>query len=265
MEMKYWEHEKENFIEVLTFDRPPINAINTEAVIELKEALVEFENNKEIKVLILAGKADHAFIAHADLIEINDLINIGDTDKINNTIKIWHDAFSMVETISKPVIAAIHGLTLGGGTELCLACDLRVMAEDSYIGCPEVMAGLIPLAGGTQRLPMLIGASKAKELILTGKIISSAEAVKLGLVTKVASRSDLLKEAKELAKHISNVAAPLAVRAAKLAINRGLQEPDLRKSLAIETESASTLLNTEDLKEGVKASIEHRAPKFYGK
>jgi enoyl-CoA hydratase/carnithine racemase len=265
MEMKHWEYEKEDFIEVLTFDRPPINAINTEAVIELKEALVEFDHNNEIKVLILAGKADHAFIAHADLVEINDLIKSGDTDKITKTIRIWNDAFSMIETISKPVIAAIHGLTLGGGTELCLACDLRVMAEDSYMGCPEVMAGLIPLAGGTQRLPMLIGASKAKELILTGKIISSAEAVKLGLVTKIASRSDLLTEAKELAKHISNVAAPLAVRAAKQAINRGLQEPDLRKSLVIESESALTLLNTEDLKEGVNASIEHRAPKFYGK
>ena len=265
MEMKYWKYEKEDFIEVLTFDRPPINAINTEAIIELREALVEFDHNNEIKVLILAGKADHAFIAHADLIEINDLINIGDTDKIIKTIRIWNDAFSRVETISKPVIAAIHGLTLGGGTELCLACDLRVMAEDSYIGCPEVMAGLIPLAGGTQRLPMLIGASKAKELILTGKIISSAEAVKLGLVTKVVSRSDLLKEAKELAKHISNVAAPLAVRAAKQAINRGLQEPDLKKSLVIESECALTLLRTEDLKEGVNALIGQRAPKFYGK
>lgn len=265
MELKFWKIEIEDHIALLTFDRPPKNAITTDAVIEFKEALEKLDQNDDIMVLILAGKADNAFIAHVDLNEINDLISLADPGKIAKTIQIWHNAFSMIETISKPVIAAIHGLTLGGGAELCLACDLRVMAEDAHLGFPEVMAGLIPMAGGTQRLPRLIGASKAKELILTAGLMSSAEALRLGLVARVAARSDLLKEAKALAKYISNAAAPLAVRAAKQAVNRGLKESDPKKAPIIEAECALTLLHTDDLKEGVRAILEQRAPKFCGK
>ena len=265
MELKFWKSEIEDRIALLTFDRPPNNAMTTDAVVEFKAALEKLDRNDDVMVLILAGKADNAFIAHADLTEINDLINLADPGKIAETIEIWHNAFSMIETISKPVIAAIHGLTLGGGAELCLACDLRVMAEDAYLGFPEVMAGLIPMAGGTQRLPRLIGASKAKELILTAGMLSSAEALRLGLVAKVVARPDLLREATALAKYISDAAAPLAVRAAKQAVNRGLKASDPRQQPIIETECALTLLNTDDLKEGVRAILEQRAPKFHGR
>ena len=253
-------YEKKENIGFLTINRPEkMNAISNELTSELRHFLDEVENDEELRVLIITGKGDKAFVAGADIKELVDR----DARMGRRVSHERQEIFSRIENLQIPVIAAVNGYALGGGLELALACSIRICSERAQFGAPEVKLGIIPGDGGTQRLPRLIGLGRAMEMILTGDFIDAQEAFRIGLVNKVFPHEELMEKAMELAQKIAS-RPPLAVRYAKEAVNRS-QEGDTASGFALESYLHALSCTTEDKKEGVSAFLEKRKGKFKGK
>jgi enoyl-CoA hydratase/carnithine racemase len=248
-----------NTVAIVTINNPPLNILTMAVRAELEAVFDELDSKKdEIRVVILTGKGK-AFVAGADIKTFPDLTQ--ETAKAR--LKKTRPLFLQIEQFERPVVCAVNGYCFGGGLELALCCDIRIASSEAQLGQPEINVGLIPGAGGTQRLPRLVGAGIAKELIYTGKFISAEDAARIGLVNKVVEPEKLLDEALEMAELISSK-SPLAVRAAKEAIDRGLNMT-LSEGLEVESDHWSYLCGTEDQKEGARAFIEKRKPVFQGK
>ena len=246
-------------IAIITLNRPDVlNALSDQVFNELALAADELSRDNSVRVVIITG-GDKAFAAGVDIGQraTASAVDIVTSDKLS------YRAFQLIENMPKPVIAAVAGYALGGGCELTLVADVRIAAENAMFGCPEIKLGIIPGAGGTQRLPRLIGAGKAKELIFSGEIIDSTEALRIGLVNKVVPLDQLLPEALKFAERLTKLGA-IALRMAKTAINEGLRM-DLETGLQYERQCYSLLYATQDQKEGMKAFKEKRKPQFQGK
>jgi enoyl-CoA hydratase len=249
-------------VATVTLNRPErMNAINARLKAELAHLFFEvIEPDNEVRVVVLIG-AGKAFCAGADIKErARQTLNGAELyQEQKKTLQL----FRRIEQFSRPVIAAVNGVALGGGCEIALLCDLRIASVTARFGLPEVKLGTIPLGGGTQRLARLLGEAKAKELIFTGDFIDAPEAYRLGLVNRLVATDNLLDEAQKLARQIA-AQPPLALRFAKQAISQGLQT-DLDSALEFELYAGSILNDTEDRKEGMQAFVEKRAPVFKGR
>lgn len=246
-------------IAFLALNRPKaLNALNTDVLSELQNAFTFIRKSDTVKAILLTGKGK-AFAAGADIGEMYEM----DVLRARDMMIRGHDLMHMIESLSKPVIAAVNGFALGGGCELAMACDVRIASEKAQFGQPEVNLGIIPGFGGTQRLSRIVGKSMAKYLILTGEIISADEALRIGLVERVVPPEELMGNAIKVAKAIM-AKAPLAVSAAKSAINTGYSL-DLKSACALEIESFSAPFSTRDRLEGMGAFLEKRPPSFSGK
>jgi enoyl-CoA hydratase len=241
---------------IATMNNPPANALSPELRFEFTDRLEEISKDDGIWVLIITGAGDKFFAGGAD---IPGLLKL-DRQSALERVRKAREFYSGVAYFEKPVIAALNGLCLGGGLELALACDIRVAAEHVRLGFPEVNLGLIPGAGGTQRLPRAIGPGWANHLLFTGEAITAGKALEIGLVQKVVDAEALLEEALRIAGKI-NSKGPLAVRAAKRVSSRGLQH-SLEEGLDMENEAFSAVCGTDDKNEGVSAFLEKRKPEF---
>ncbi|MTI68714.1 MAG: short-chain-enoyl-CoA hydratase [Firmicutes bacterium] len=251
--------KKEDNIAILSVNRPKaLNALNTEVLEELDIAIEKIATDEDIYVVILTGEGK-AFVAGADISEMKDKTPKG----ARQFAKLGIDIFRKLETLEKPVIAAVNGFSLGGGCELAMSCDIRIASEKAKFGQPEVGLGITPGFAGTQRLARLVGPSKAKELIFTADMIDSNEAEKIGLVNKVVKKEDLMDEALNLAKKIASK-GQIAVRYSKCAINRGF-ETDIDTGMAIEKDLFGLCFASDDQKEGMTAFLEKRKPEFENK
>ncbi|MCX7996070.1 MAG: enoyl-CoA hydratase-related protein [candidate division WOR-3 bacterium] len=244
-------------IAVLKVNRPEVlNAVNTESLLEIESAMKEFNDNKDVRVIIITGEGK-SFVSGSDISRLAQM----DSLAAREYSQIGQRVLSFIENMEKPVIAAVNGYALGSGCEIAMACDIRIASEKAKFGQPEVKLGLIPGHAGTQRLARLVGIGKAKELIFTGDMIDAQEAYNIGLVNKVVPAENLLEEAKNLAKKIIENAGPNAVRIAKTVINRGI-DANLLTANSYETEAFSILFSTEEAKEGMKAFLEKRKPQW---
>jgi enoyl-CoA hydratase len=251
--------QKEGRVAVATMSNPPANALSPALRDEFLEKLGALSADSEVWVVIVTGAGEKFFAAGADIPSLLDL----DRDSGLARVRKSREFYSAIANFEKPVIAAINGICLGGGLEVALACDIRVAAEHAKLGLPEVNLGIIPGAGGTQRLPRAIGPGWANYLLFTGEAIPARQAWEIGLVQSVVPAEGLLEKAHEIAGKI-NSKGPLAVRAVKRASSRGLQEP-LEKGLDLENRAFSEVCGTWDKNEGVSAFLEKRKPKFEGR
>lgn len=256
-EYQYVKVSIEERIAILTIDHPPANSFDTKTVMDLNAAFDEVSANREVKAIIITGAGQFAFVAGADINEINSLKGHDDAKPV---VLKGQELFSKIEASPKPVIAAINAICLGGGNELAMSCHMRIASDRARFGQPEISLGIIPGWGGTQRLPRYIGKGKAFELLLTGDMLTAQEAKSIGLVNKVVPAGDVIKEAKGLAKKIvSKSALPLA--AILDAVNKGM-EMDLKDGLLLEAEHFAQLCETHDMREGVGAFLQKRQAKF---
>ncbi len=245
-------------IAVLTIDRQDkLNALSPQVTEEIGQALLEIESESP-RVIIVTGAGDRAFVAGADISEMNSMTPL----QAKRFTEVGHAAMALLDRSTVPTIAAVNGFALGGGCELALACDIRIAAENALFGFPEVGLGILPGMGGTQRLPRLIGPALAKELIFSARRIDAAEAKEIGLVNRVVGQGEALNAAQELAAEIS-VNGPVAVRHAKAAANRSF-DVDLISGLEYEADQFALLFATEDAREGMGAFVEKRKPQFKG-
>lgn len=250
-------YEKSEGLGTITLNRPKsMNALSSEVFREMAEVLGLISADPDVRVVILTG-SEKFFAAGADITEIR---NISSAVEAHAFLKGAHAVFNGLEDLEKPVIAAISGLALGGGCELLLACDIRICAENTVFGQPEIKIGVIPGAGGTQRLPRTIGVTKAKELLYTGDTMDAAEALRVGLVSKVVPVGKVLEEARAMAKRIARQPG-VALRVTKDVVNSGLSL-DLKSALAYEARCFEMLFDTQDQKEGMAAFVEKRRPNF---
>ncbi len=247
----------EDRVAILTLDHPPVNAFNRATLLDLNAAASELFANPQVKVIILTGAGEFAFVAGADINEIGAVKN---AEEALEFIKLGQDVFSKLENGPKPVIAAINAVALGGGMELAMACHIRIAADRARFGQPESNLGIIPGWGGTQRLPRLVGPSKAIELILTGDLINAQEAFRLGLVNKVVPAGQVLAEARGLAKKIASK-SKLTNEATLEAVIGGLKVT-LAEGLDWEARQFSQLIGSNDTTEGIAAFLQKRQPKF---
>jgi enoyl-CoA hydratase len=244
----------------ITFNRPNVlNALNRKTMDELGDCLKKVRADDDIRVLILTGAGEKAFIAGADINELSQQTPVNGREFTLYGQEIIH----RLETLGKPAIAAINGFALGGGCELALACTLRIASRNAKLGQPEVKLGIIPGYGGSQRLPRLCGKGLAHELILTGEMISAEEALRVGLVNRVVDSSELLATAEAIAKKII-ANAPLAVKYAMEAVERGMEMPQ-EEGLYLEATLFGLCCATQDMREGTHAFLEKRPPKFEGR
>ncbi len=250
----------EGEIGILMVNRPKaLNALNMETLKEIQSGFQEVRSHSEVKVLIVTGSGEKAFVAGADISEMKGMNSI----EALNFSKLGHLTLKMIEDLDRPVLAAVNGFALGGGTELALACDFIYASENAKFGLPEVTLGIFPGFGGTQRLPRLIGKAKAKELIMTGKMVGSQEALALGIVNRVFPQAALLEETKKAASQIAANGA-VAVRLAKMVVNAGFNM-ELTEACSLESYAFSLGFTTEDQKEGMTAFLEKRKPNYRGK
>ncbi len=270
--------EMENGIATIYMNNPPMNVLCSELLIELDSVLEELEEDESLRAVIVTGKG-RAFVAGADIKEMKDM----SFDEAWEFTELGQNVLSRLEELHVPVIAAVNGFALGGGTEVALACDIRIASKAAKFGQPEVNLGVIPGFGGTQRLARSIGPGKAKELIFTGDIISAEEAFNIGLVQHLVKgyqendNGEIVKDEKgrpiqdnepvfnaamEMAEKIAEK-GPVAIENAKVAIKEGIDLP-LYEGLEVEAEMFAELFDTEDQKEGMDAFIEKRKPLFKG-
>ncbi|MGE5283559.1 MAG: enoyl-CoA hydratase-related protein [Actinomycetota bacterium] len=247
-------------IATVTFNRPKsLNALNPATVRELGAAMDELSRRPDVGAVLLTGAGEKAFIAGADISVMKGFTTIEALD----FSLLGQRVLAFIESMSQPVIGVINGFALGGGCEVAMACDLLVAADTARFGQPEVNLGIIPGYGGTQRLPRLVGRNLAKEMVLTGEMISAQRAYEIGLVNKVVPAAELMGAARELANKILS-RGPVAVRAAKMAMNRGL-DLDLGNACALESSLFAAGFSTADREEGITAFLEKRKANFTGK
>lgn len=249
----------ENGVAWITLNRPEAaNALSVTLLNELQQLLRELKFAKNVRTVIVTGSGEKVFCAGADL---KERAGMNETE-VRQTVALIRDTINAFEQLPQPVICALNGSAFGGGLELALACDIRVAADHALLGLTETSLAIIPGAGGTQRLPRLVGVGKAKELIFTAKRISATEALDIGLVEHVVPREQLLAKANELAQQIAQN-GPIAVVQAKLAINRGL-DVDLATGLKIEQMAYEVTIPTKDRLEALAAFKEKRTPVYKG-
>lgn len=250
-----------NDIATLTINRPDnLNALNTLTLREIYEVIQDIKEEKiKVRVLLITGAGEKAFVAGADIKEMAHL-NAIESRKFS---KFGNEVFMAVQNLSIPTIAVINGYALGGGLELAMSCDIRLGSNKALVGLPEVGLGVIPGFGGTQRLSRIVGLAKANELLFTGGSIKALEALEIGLFNKVFEPEELMSQSLNFAKKIVSK-APMAVEFAKLAANKGI-EMSLSDALNYETELFGLLFSTEDQKEGMKAFVEKRNATFQNK
>ena len=252
--------EEDNGIVTLTLNRPEVmNSFNFQLLHALREQVEDVRFKRDVRVIIITGAGEKAFCSGADLKERATL----SPDQVKEFIFTIRNLFTSIEQLNKAVIGAVNGVALGGGTELALACDIRIASMNASMGLTETRLAIIPGAGGTQRLPRLVGRGKAKELIFTGKRIGAEEAFSIGLVNQICEPEDLLDECKKLAAMICET-GPIAIEQAKYAINYGI-EADLHTGLALESNAYWVTIPTEDRLEGLAAFREKRKPVYKGK
>jgi len=252
--------EEQGGIATLTLDRPKaLNALNSQALGELKETLQALAGRDDVRALIVTGAGEKAFVAGADISELAQLSALEAT----RFADLGHAVMAQLEALPFPVIAAVNGFALGGGCELALACDFIYASEKAKFGLPEVSLGLIPGFGGTQRLTRLVGRARAKELIFTGDLIDAAKAKEVGLALEVLAPDQLLAHCRKVAEKVAT-RGPLAVRQAKRAVEFGA-DADLRTGNELERQAFAALFGSADQREGTKAFMEKRAPAFTGR
>ena len=253
--------EKKDRVATITMNRPEAyNTITVGMAKEVLEALGEVAADDEMRAVVITGAGGKAFCTGADIKEARER---GTLQLEKRFLALTNEMINAIEALPKPVIAAVNGYCLGGGYEIALACDFIIASEDASFGFPEIKLGVLPAAGGTQRLPRLIGKLKAKELLLLGERISAKEAERFGMVTKVVKKDELMNSASELAQRLAGM-APLAVRQIKTLVNEGMEMP-LSEALHFADEAATWLLVSEDRKEGIKAFLEKRKAEFKAK
>ncbi|MGH9142002.1 MAG: enoyl-CoA hydratase-related protein [Vicinamibacterales bacterium] len=252
--------ERDEATAIVTINRPKVlNALNAQTLDELRRAVLDLKQDDSVRVLILTGAGEKAFVAGAD---INELAVQTPTGGREHALAGQH-VFDLIENLGKPVIAAINGYALGGGCELAMACTLRLAADTAKLGQPEVALGLIPGYAGTQRLPRLVGKGKAMELILTGTPIAANQAERIGLVNRVVPAADLMTEARTLASQLAK-SAPIALRYIINGVNKGT-EMSFAEACQYEATLFGLVASTEDMKEGTAAFLEKRKAEFKGK
>ena len=249
--------EKEGPLAIVKLTNPPLNVLHPQMVVELDECFTGLAADAEVVAAIITGDGDRAFCAGADIKEFPRLMAPGGAEPQANA---FHAGLGKIMELGKPTIAAVNGLALGGGLEVAMACDMRVVAANAQLGQPEIKLGLLPGAGGTQRLPRLVGAGRALELMYTGDPIGAEEAYRIGLANRIAPQGEALSEAKALAAKITGMAG-VALRYIQQAVNRGMGV-SLQEGLRIEADLFAKIFQTEDVREGVDAFINKRAPDF---
>jgi enoyl-CoA hydratase len=253
-------YEKKDGIGYITFNRPKVlNALNRKTVEELEQVLNDAHDDASVRVLILTGSGEKAFVAGADINELAQQTPVNGKEFSLYGQSVFH----MLETIGKPSICAINGFALGGGCELALCCSIRLASKTAKLGQPEVKLGILPGYGGSQRMARLCGKGMAHELCLTGEMITAEEAQRIGLVNHIYEPAELLPAAEAMAKKIIEK-APLAVKYCMEAIERGVEMP-LQEGLFLEATLFGLCCATEDMREGTKAFLEKRAAQFQGK
>jgi enoyl-CoA hydratase/carnithine racemase len=253
-------YEKRNGIGYVTVNRPEkLNALNRRVVEELWECFQALEKDDEVRAVILTGAGEKAFVAGADISELA----VQSPVEGKETSLRGQKVLDLIDNLGKPVIAAINGYALGGGCELAMACTLRVASENARLGQPEVKLGIIPGYAGTQRLPRLVGKGRALEIILSGEPVSAQEAHRIGLVNQVVPLQELMAAAEKLAQKIV-AHAPLAIKFALEAVNHGLEMSEAEGQF-LEATLFGLCCTTADMKEGTRAFLEKRPPKFVGK
>jgi len=252
--------EKKNAIAYITVNRPKVlNALNMATMDELRAAFTDIKSDAAIRVAILTGAGEKAFIAGADISELAKHDPVSGKEYTHR----GQAVLDLIENLGKPAIACVNGFALGGGCEIAMACTIRLASENAKLSQPEVKLGIIPGYGGTQRLSRLVGKGLAMQMVLTGEMITAQEAHRIGLVNEVTSAAELIPRAEAIAaKIIAN--APLAVQYAMEAVNKGL-EMTLSEGLYLEAVLFSVACATEDKKEGTTAFLEKRAAQFKGK
>jgi len=259
MQLETLELTVENGIAIVKLNRPPMNPLSSKLFAELNKVVDELEDREDVRVLILTGAGEKAFAAGADINEMKDL----DLAGITRMNRISREAMSRVDNFSKPTIAAVNGLALGGGLELALCCDFRILSENARVALPEINLGIIPGGGGTQRLQRLVGQAKAKEMLYFGDMMNAQDALACGLATKVVPLENLMDAAKEMAAKLAEK-APVALRMIKASLHTGAGT-DLNSALTIEQLSFGNIFETQDKKEGMAAFVEKRKPVFKGR
>jgi enoyl-CoA hydratase len=244
----------------ITFNRPKVlNAMSFEVMTELFQALKACAQDDAVSALILTGVGEKAFVAGADISQMQNSTPV----EIMKLMELGQETLRFLETMGKPSIAAVNGFALGGGTEIALACDIRIASENAMFGQPEILIGILPGWGGTQRLPRLVGMGIAKELILAGGQINARRAYEIGLVNKVVPLANLMEEAEKLAGKFTTLPG-FALKMAKNSINYGF-DMSLDNAVKLELSAISQCFSTQDQKEGMKAFLEKRKPVFVGK
>jgi enoyl-CoA hydratase len=259
MQMETLECAIQDNIAVIYLNRPPFNPLNGQLFKELSELLDNLEGDQGVKVLIITGKGDRAFAAGAD---IHEMVNLNGSE-VYEMCRLSRSALSKIEKMSKPVIAAVNGLALGGGCEIALACDFRICSSNTKFGLPEINLGIIPGGGGTQRLQRLIGQSKAKELLFFGEMIDAQKAFDIGLVNEVVSLEGLMSIVEQWAQKLAEKPT-VAMKMLKTSVNSGANA-DIDTALDLETSHFGNAFASEDRKEGMLSFIEKRKPSFVGR
>jgi enoyl-CoA hydratase len=254
---KYIKAVDEDKVRIITIDRPPVNALSRTLLTELRTAFQEFKKDRSVKAAILRTEGSAYFTAGADLKDFSKIKNLFQAWNITRT---GQKLFNFIESINKPIICAINGICVGGGVEMALSCHYRIASEQAGISVPEIRLGIIPGWGGSQRLPRIIGPSKATELILTGDKISAVEGRRIGLIDKVVPEDELLEEAKRLGGRIAKNSL-VTIDLAMKAIRKSLKSK-LASGLHAEAKYFLRSLASRDCKEGVRAFMEKRGPQF---
>jgi len=260
MNLENLKFEKKDRIAYVTIDRQKVlNALNMAVMEELRQVFHEIKQDKEVRVVILTGAGEKAFVAGADIGELSKQDPVTAKEYTHR----GQNVLNLIENLGKPVIACINGFALGGGCELAMACTFRLASENAKLGQPEVKLGIMAGYGGSQRLPRLVGKGLAMQMLLSGEMISATEAHRIGLVNEVVPQAELISRAEAIAqKIIAN--APLAVQYTMEAVNKGMEMP-LAEGLFLEATLFAVACATEDKKEGTTAFLEKRAANFQGK
>ena len=252
--------DRDGAVAIVTINRPKVlNAVNAQTLDELRRVALDLKHDAGVRVVILTGAGEKAFVAGADIHELAVQTPTGGREFALT----GQHVLDVIENMGKPVIAAINGYCLGGGCELAMACTLRLAADTAKLGQPEINLGIVPGYAGSQRLSRLVGKGKAMELILSGAPIGASEAERIGLVNRVVPAAELMAEARKLAGQLAKN-APIAMRYIMTAINKGLEMP-FAEACVFEATLFGLIASTDDMREGTSAFLEKRAPEFKGK